>query len=795
MNTNRSSSPIIVKHLTAGNNFWAKLQPVIKTPGNKLVIQNQVNTGGGVRGQKTDFFVILNTSQENGFQKKLDAKDIRLVSSTLVQSSPVHESVLKGILALAKKGDRNLIDIGHDLVLGQIDLMKLAFPTTLNPDSMATPTAIDTDDDLEHDETGQLDWEHLSETIPKLITSDNPPLMRLEGIPHISLTKNIGILAKNISHTNPEARLEIAAANFSAHQKKLADRISRLAGGQYLRVVIMPCRKSIFIGDIQALKELEDMVIPPEGVTEPLEQVEYSVVDAPPSHIPLGISAVADAALPGAEDISFVDVDKTKSDKPLTEENIMKTSWTAIYTRYGAFGKQLMSSPLTQRYALIEYKGVTRNSSCELGIIADYELCQKIGIEIEMKPEVAACFLSSEIIAQNIAARSELEKGKFIVVTKNGKIHTAIFPIANIPQALQSHIAAHPQLENTGASSEQSASQDLGRLPSARHEPHVNDEETVNITQNLILQKDSSISWNDISLLSGRVHEELKSGDGFRVVFYKSKPIGVAVSTKLAYETDKTAIEKISYAASDAKIRASKILNDLASGKAVALTRYAATQFTIYPAAYIPQRLALKVLKLEHLGAAQAGAGADTDVAELAEKPETTKAFEHHENGVDVLHNQDQTVAQSLTEGETDMITHDFSIAATSELSVPANLAERITQRTGENQTLARIEEVRQNLNDPNIVVDINWNGTTLKLTSNRMLIDNVNALAEYFNLQNNTVDASAQPEPEGSSWMNAFETAATSDGLLIFKSSKDEAPILMTRHVDFFAKVKHEFC
>lgn len=93
------------------------------------------------------------------------------------------------------------------------------------------------------------------------------------------------------------------------------------------------------------------------------------------------------------------------------------------------------------------------------------------------------------------------------------------------------------------------------------------------------------------------------------------------------------------------------------------------------------------------------------------------------------------------------------------------------------------------------MVAEIRWNGIDLRLTSNPVLLDNVHSLADYFALQVQRTEEMDDNKEPNISWVSAFERAASYDGLVVFKPSKQDPSILITKIPDFFANIDREFC
>jgi hypothetical protein len=775
-------TPAVVKHLTSGNNFWAKLQPVLKNPGQGLTVQTQVNAGGGVRGQKTDFFVILNVSRVEGVHTALAQNGLQLVSSHLVQSVPVHESALKGVLAIATKGGRKIVDIGSGLALGQIDLMKSAFPQILSPDSPTFPISLDEDFTMPQ-EIIEMDWGKLPEYISALVADDINPFIRLQRIPYLPAAQRIGILVKNISNTNPVVRCEIVAANFASNQKKLAEKIGKLAAGEYIRVVLLPSKRDLFIGDLKSLSDLSGLTISQveSSEKEVVANVAPSLAELEPTTN--NLSAIESPAFEtGTEEVPPAIITQQ------TGIRTMRKRWTSIYMECGSFQKDLEEAPFADRYAFIEYKNSPHGQQKDLGIIIDYELCEKLGIQLNLN-EIKK-IQSSEISARNVEARESLERQQPFAITRYGKIQAIAFSAQSVPEPLKAHIENRPTIDlrtedaktESPKQSDASTTQAVISLPSKQNAPF-NENGTVNISAELLSFEDKSIGWTDVRLYPGKVFDEVNSGAGFRALFYRSKPLGIIVSNKINAEIDDPSAKRVTYGSGEIRKQTDSILASLKTGEVISISRFSATQYTIYPATHIPQKLALNALGYEAFTRQSLDDVDSTDRNLSQELPPSTPATNGHE-------------ASAVLEKATGIeLVPEFEVVAKTKISVPSDLPKRIVQRTGENESLTRLQEVRKNLTDPNVIVDVNWNGTALKLTTNPTLIDNLQDLAKYFNLQAKEVSSSNSPELDGSDWISTFYDAATFDGLVVFKPAKGENSVLMTRDPEFFANIAKEFC
>jgi hypothetical protein len=775
--------PIAAAELMKGNNFWLRLKSILNTPRNMLAIEYTVNAGGGARGKRPESFIILNVSKD---RESLHHLNGQVISSRLVPTVPVHESTLKAILSLAKKGDRKLVDIGSDLIIGQIDLMKATFPHIFSSgqsNQQNTPT--DEDDTMSNAAT-TMTWESLFRNISDIIGTKAPNPTRLQDVPN-----NIGVLAINVKGASPAARFETSLTNFRSIQKTLQDKITKLQPGQYIRVEFTPQKENIFIGDMAALLKLRALVTPaPAPVLAP-----------PVAPAPALLSAPAPApALPSAPEASTPArlVEPTTRTATLAEAVAgpsqkveRKVRWTIFYTQFGSVNKELEADKISNQYGVIEYKD-TDKGLINLGLFVSLELCQKLGIKI--REDSFEKIPSSEIMTGNIQARAVLEDNRMIAILKFRRIHTLIFPMDSIPEALKNHIQSKPStVKQTELKTEQlasptaSASQDLASEEAQRNLP---------ISDRLSLVEAEKFAWNDLRSYSVKIYESLNQGQGYCLINYGTKVIGIAVSNKVDFSHGQSDIQKVSYSAVDIGKRISEALKDLQSGRAVVVTKFNATRFTVYPISSVPQGIASLIL------------GKDSLPTTAKDAPNGEKVGQVAEAGVDPS-GEETRLASGLIERQLEVGTEskmamgavpapspvpeplriDFKVAAVQAIAVPDNLSERIAQRKAENAVLARVKEAQRILSDLQDA-QIFWNGVELRLTTHPTLVNCIPDLADHYALQVGQAEIT-----DDLSWISAFERAVSHDGLFVFKQSNQEPSILVTKDPDFFANVAREFC
>jgi hypothetical protein len=247
--------------LTDGNNFWQRFQTVTKTPGSYGIIQSTGSRGGGNGGNFTEYFIILNASREPDIDASLAQQNLTWVRSALPQGASVHESTLKGILAFAKKGDKQIVDLGGGLVLGQIDNMKSAFSHLLEPqDAKPRPMAAPGKDGLYDDVSGlgTTNWATLFEDVGAILrTHQDNTLVQLTGAPGSGL----GILVARVRGPQPKQKISTSVHGFPNIQARLKKAIGQLGRSEYVRVELQNHQRDIYFGSLQALAGLRESAI------------------------------------------------------------------------------------------------------------------------------------------------------------------------------------------------------------------------------------------------------------------------------------------------------------------------------------------------------------------------------------------------------------------------------------------------------------------------------------------------------------------------------------------------------
>lgn len=297
---------------------------------------------------------------------------------------------------------------------------------------------------------------------------------------------------------------------------------------------------------------------------------------------------------------------------------------------------------------------------------------------------------------------------------------------------------------------------------------------TVDVASSLSSVQAKEYRWTDVRVASGAIAGDLDKGAGFAFIFSRSKIIGVAVSNKLVFEHGKSGIQRISYSTTDIGQKTPEAAENLNSGRAIVITRFNATQFTIYPAASVPQGIASHILGKPLLGNSLETADQETDLSQITAGVEEQRGEVSH----------DQTALP-------EHLKTDFVVASGQPMTIPTDLAQRISIRRVEEEILRRVEDVRKRLEDKDVVTGILWNKTELRLMSNPILVKNTTGLAEHFVLQVQTIEGANDGLV---SWVSAFEKAASYDGLIVFKPA-GQPDVLMTRKPDFFANLAREFC
>lgn len=439
MSLGNSATAVVIKHLTSGDNFWAKLQPVVKTPRNFLTIQHQVNAGGG-RAQREELFVIFNVSKDRETLQRLISKNIQLVGSHLAQHAPVHESELKGILSIAKKSDRKIVDLGSGLILGQIDLVKTAFPdifaSQASKQQLNTHTGEDDTMSADGSSAAEITWTHLFEDVSSLIQHEPIRILNLSDL-EVNPSINLGALALDVQNATPSARFDTSLRDFISLKQKLADRISKLQAGQYIRITFHGQEEDLFIGDKRGLIALK-------GLAEQ-QRVGKQSVKAASDELPVELP-VQTPNQPEAQAEVIEQIIPSAAQQSIKEESAMNIErnirWTIFYTKNGAIGKELEADSLSNQYGVIQYKDSEKGGLINLGVCVTADLCDRLHIPIN---NVAAKeFAASEIMSENMDARAALEKDQTIAILKFRKIHMIVYPMNKIPDALKNHIMSNP---------------------------------------------------------------------------------------------------------------------------------------------------------------------------------------------------------------------------------------------------------------------------------------------------------------------------------------------------------------
>lgn len=626
----------VVTHLTSGNNFWVKLQSVLKGPGEYLLIQNKVNAGGGVRGQRLDYFMIFNAQKEHEHLQALGTKGISLVQSPLLQSAPVHESVLKGILAVAKKGDRKLVDIGHGLILGQIDITRQAFPTVLGDPNSSEFSPLELDTPIE---ATDISWNELFNSAPQILGQDGHQLMQITDLDPQRI--HLGALWGRIPDTSPVAKFEISIHGLPGLQNKLVGRMASLEPGQYIRVHFIPSKKSLFLGDLEALAELQ-------GCSSSCDETVRSDLFA----------QEGDASQPIKPDL----------ENPNEHEN------------GGTMAQDTLSN------------GEDRQDG-QAQKLAD-------GVTGSAAP-----------VAE---AGGEQPESPFSDLTK----HVHLLPGASLP-------------------------------------------------------------WTKVRSFPATVPESIKSANGYIKISFRDNCVGIGVSNELLHRANSSVPEKLSYASSDIGDNSDRIIDALRRGQAVAITRYAATQYTILPINNMPTNVAKHILRQ------------DLSVSRSDDKSVTPmKDVQSSVIGSDIV--GDRRSPQELGASE-DGLGRAFSVAASATLSVPADLKERIAYKQSERALLAELEKVNALLKDPKHVVEVKWNDTLLQVTSNPTIISSLGPLTEYFSLEARELKSNAD-QNNRLGLAHAFHEASLFDGVVVHTCEQKGEKVLVTRNFNFFEQLKSEF-